>query len=189
MPGSITIALDVMSGDNGPTPAIAGAIKSLQDINDLKIVLVGDENTINQGLTNSNQSLNSRITIIHTNEFIRMDEDIVSAIRNKKKSSMRLSINQVKSKDAHACVSAGNTGALMAMSMVKLKKINGINRPAIAVLWPSTNINGFNILLDAGADIKADAHDLCQYTAMGVSYAKSGFNIDCLLYTSDAADE
>ena len=70
MPGSITIALDVMSGDNGPTPAIAGAIKSLQDINDLKIVLVGAASTINQGLTKINQSLNCRITIIHAEEFI-----------------------------------------------------------------------------------------------------------------------
>ena len=65
MPGSITIALDVMSGDNGPTPAISGAIKSLQNINDLRILLVGDENIINQGLSDSNQSLKDRVAIIH----------------------------------------------------------------------------------------------------------------------------
>ena len=68
MPGSITIALDVMSGDNGPTPAISGAIKSLQNINDLRILLVGDENIINKGLSNSNQSLKDRVAIIHTEE-------------------------------------------------------------------------------------------------------------------------
>ena len=85
MPGSITIALDVMSGDNGPAPAIAGAVKSLQNINDLRIMLVGDENIIDQGLTHTDQSLKNRITVIHTEEFIKMDEDIVSAIRNKKK--------------------------------------------------------------------------------------------------------
>ena len=84
MPGSITIALDVMSGDNGPTPAVAGALKSLQNLDDLRIVLVGDENIINQGLAHTDQSVKERITIIHTEEFIKMDEDIVSAIRNKK---------------------------------------------------------------------------------------------------------
>ena len=74
MPGSITIALDVMSGDNGPTPAISGAIKSLQNINDLRILLVGDEDIINQGLSNSNQSLKDRVAIIHTEEYIKMDD-------------------------------------------------------------------------------------------------------------------
>ena len=93
MPGSITIALDVMSGDNGPAPAIAGAVKSLQNTYDLRIILVGDERIIDQGLTHTDQSSKDRITVIHTDEFIKMDEDIVSAIRNKKNSSMRLSIN------------------------------------------------------------------------------------------------
>ena len=85
------------------------------------------------------------------------------------------SLERVGSKIPRNIISS-NKGAKLVV--VTNKKINGINRPAIAVLWPSTNINGFNILLDAGADIKADAHDLCQYTAMGVSYAKSGFNIE-----------
>ena len=106
-----------------------------------------------------------------------MSDKPSQALRKARNSSMWNALTCVSNGEAEVAISCGNTGALMAMSMMKLKKINGINRPAIAVLWPSTNINGFNILLDAGADIKADAHDLCQYALMGVSYAKSGFNI------------
>ena len=99
------------------------------------------------------------------------------ALRKARNTTMWNSLTSVSNGEAEVAISCGNTGALMAMSMMKLKKINGINRPAIAVLWPSTNSRGFNILLDAGADIRADAQDLCQYALMGVSYAKSGFNI------------
>ena len=75
------------------------------------------------------------------------------------------------------CVSCGNTGALMAMSMIRLRKLEGVNRPAIAVLWPSQNPAGFNIMLDVGADVRADARDLCQYSLMGVSYARKVLDI------------
>ena len=133
MTGSITIALDVMSGDNGPAPAILGSIKALQSIGDLRVDLVGDQDIINQTLESIDMSLRERITIIHTKEFIKMDEDILSAIRNKKQSSMRLSINRVKNNEAHACVSAGNTGALMSLSKIILKTIDGIDLSLIHI--------------------------------------------------------
>ena len=118
MSESITIALDVMSGDNGPSPALLGSIKSLRIIDDLKITLIGNESDINPTLKDLDKTLRDRLKVIHTDQYIKMDEDIVSAIRNKKKSSMRLAIDSVKNKDAHACVSAGNTGALMSLSKI-----------------------------------------------------------------------
>ena len=171
MTGSITIALDVMSGDNGPAPAILGSIKALQSIGDLRVDLVGDQDIINQTLESIDMSLRERITIIHTKEFIKMDEDILSAIRNKKQSSMRLSINRVKNNEAHACVSAGNTGALMSLSKIILKTIDGIDRPAICTSLPTKK--KFMQVLDLGANIECNAQNLYQFAVMGSSVVKS----------------
>ena len=171
MTGSITIALDVMSGDNGPAPAILGSIKALQNIDDLRVDLVGDQDIINQTLESIDMSLRERITIIHTKEFIKMDEDILSAIRNKKQSSMRLSINRVKNNEAHACVSAGNTGALMSLSKIILKTIDGIDRPAICTSLPTKK--KFMQVLDLGANIECNAQNLYQFAVMGSSVVKS----------------
>ena len=171
MTGSITIALDVMSGDNGPAPAILGSIKALQSIDDLRVDLVGDQDIINQTLESIDMSLRERITIIHTKEFIKMDEDILSAIRNKKQSSMRLSINRVKNNEAHACVSAGNTGALMSLSKIILKTIDGIDRPAICTSLPTKK--KFMQVLDLGANIECNAQNLYQFAVMGSSVVKS----------------
>ena len=171
MTGSITIALDVMSGDNGPAPAILGSIKALQSIGDLRVDLVGDQDIINQALESIDMSLRERITIIHTKEFIKMDEDILSAIRNKKQSSMRLSINRVKNNEAHACVSAGNTGALMSLSKIILKTIDGIDRPAICTSLPTKK--KFMQVLDLGANIECNAQNLYQFAVMGSSVVKS----------------
>ena len=93
MPTSITIALHIMSGDNGPSPALTGAFKSLDLLDDLKIILVGDESLIKDKIAPADKN---RIEIVHTDEFIKMDDDLVHAIRNKKKSSMRLAVNCVK---------------------------------------------------------------------------------------------
>ena len=171
MTGSITIALDVMSGDNGPAPAILGSIKTLQSIDDLRVDLVGDQDIINHALHSIDMSLRERITIIHTKEFIKMDEDILSAIRNKKQSSMRLSINRVKNNEAHACVSAGNTGALMSLSKIILKTIDGIDRPAICTSLPTKK--KFMQVLDLGANIECNAQNLYQFAVMGSSVVKS----------------
>ncbi len=171
MTGSITIALDVMSGDNGPEPAILGSIKALQSLIDLRVELVGNQVIINKALESIDMSLKERITIIHSEEFIKMDEDILSAIRNKKQSSMRLAINRVKNNEAHACVSAGNTGALMSLSKIILKTIDGIDRPAICTSLPTKK--KFMQVLDLGANIECDAQNLYQFAVMGSSVVKS----------------
>ena len=108
---------------------------------------------------------------------VLMTQKPTDALRNGNGTSMLSSIESVKDNHANAAVSCGNTGALMLMSLVKLRKISGVNRPAIAVLWPSRNPSGFNILLDAGADVKADTQDLLKYAIMGATYAQNGFNI------------
>ena len=99
-------------------------------------------------------------------------------MRNGKETSMWSTIEAVRNREASVAVSCGNTGALMAVSMIRLRKIEGVNRPAIAGLWPSRNPHGFNILLDCGADVRADAEDLLQYALMGASYARNGLDLD-----------
>ena len=168
MPTSITIALDIMSGDNGPTPALSGAIKSLELIDDLNIILVGDESLVKNEIPSK---INDRIDVLHTSEFIKMDDDLVHAIRNKKKSSMRLAVNCVKDAKAQACVSAGNTGALMSISKIILKTIDGIDRPAICTSLPTKK--NFMQVLDLGANIECDAQNLFQFAVMGSSVVES----------------
>ena len=171
MPSTVTIALDVMSGDKGSAPAISGALKSLKDNKDLKIDLIGDKSLINETLITAEKSILDRIDIIHTDEFIKMNDDVISSIRSKKKSSMRLSINRVKDKKADACVSAGNTGALMSLSKIILKTIEGIDRPAICTSLPTKK--KFMQVLDLGANIDCDAQNLYQFAVMGSSVVKS----------------
>tara|TARA_B100001057_G_scaffold353527_2_gene355421 strand:+ start:649 stop:1665 length:1017 start_codon:yes stop_codon:yes gene_type:complete len=171
MPESISIALDVMSGDNGPSPALVGALKSLKKLPDLKITLVGNEKDIEPFLTKIDLSISDRIKVTHTDEYIKMDEDILTAIRNKKKSSMRIAINKVKNKEAHACVSAGNTGALMSLSKIILKTIHGIDRPAICTSLPTKK--NFMQVLDLGANIECNAGNLFQFAVMGSSVVQS----------------
>ena len=118
----ITIALDMMSGDHGASSSVPAAIDTLERFNDIFLILVGDQKKINAFLSDKTRALEGiRYKIIHTEEFISMNDEIIAAIRTKKNSSMRLGINAVKDKNADACVSAGNTGALMALSKIILK--------------------------------------------------------------------
>ena len=99
-------------------------------------------------------------------------------VRNGEGTSMWSAIESVRTGEATVTVSCGNTGALMALSMIRLRKLPGVNRPAIACLWPSRNPQGFNIMLDVGADVRADAPDLLQYALMGASYARNGLGVE-----------
>jgi glycerol-3-phosphate acyltransferase PlsX len=98
-------------------------------------------------------------------------------MRNGQDTSMWSALDSVRNGEATVCVSCGNTGALMLVSIMRLRKLSGVNRPAIAVLWPSRNPQGFNVMLDVGADIRADARDLLQYALMGASYARNGMDL------------
>ena len=106
-----------------------------------------------------------------------MHEKPSHVMRNGEGTSMWSAIESVRKGEATVAVSCGNTGALMALSMIRLRKIPGVNRPAIACLWPSRNPGGFNLMLDVGADVKADAEDLRQYALMGASYARNGLHL------------
>ena len=170
------ISIDCMGGDLGEQEVLKGIVKAYSKNKSLFFLIHGVGNKMPE-LLKKQKRLSGAFKFVPANHVVSMHEKPSQALRNGKNTSMWQSLESVASGDAKVAVSCGNTGALMAMSMVRLRKIEGVNRPAIAVLWPSTNPHGFNIVLDAGADIRADAQDLHQYALMGISYAESGFNI------------
>ena len=133
----ITVAIDCMGGDHGPHVTVPAALNFLSSNADVDIVLVGLRDAIEAELKAHNAKLNPRLRVHHASEVVLMDEAPASAMRNKKDSSMRVAVDLVKSGEAHACVSAGNTGALMAISRFVLKMLPGIDRPAIIAALPS----------------------------------------------------
>lgn len=161
----ITVAIDAMGGDHGPHVTIPAALKALESDSQLNIVLVGLTDAIEAELKINNACVNSRLRIHHANEVVTMDESPQSALKNKKDSSMRVAINLVKSGEANACVSAGNTGALMATARFVLKTLPGIDRPAIASTLPSEKGNTY--MLDLGANADCTAEHLYQFAIMG----------------------
>jgi glycerol-3-phosphate acyltransferase PlsX len=168
----ITIALDMMSGDHGVSSSVPAAIDSIEKFDDIFLILIGDQDKINPLISDKIKTLeDTHYKILHTKESINMDDEIISAIRGKKKSSMRLGINAVKTKDAHACVSAGNTGALMALSKIILKTIPGIDRPAICGSLPTKS--GQFHMLDLGANVECSAKHLYQFSLMGSALVQS----------------
>lgn len=166
MTSVITIALDAMGGDHGLDTVIPAAIHSLKQHPDLRLILVGDETEIRARLSAARHIQDeSRLVIQHASEVVGMDESPTRALRMKKDSSMRVAINLVKDGTAQACVSAGNTGALMATARYVLKTLPGIDRPAISSTIPS--INGHTLVLDLGANVDCGAEHLFQFAVMG----------------------
>ncbi len=165
------IAMDVMGGDHGPKETVLGAMKAVQAFHDVEIILVGDETQINAHLTN-----NERITIIHTEEKILSTDEPVRAVRRKKTASMVLAAQQVADGIADACISAGNTGALMATGLFVVGRIPGIERPALSPTLPTIDGRGF-VLLDVGANADAKPEHLVQYAIMGSIYAEKARGI------------
>ncbi len=159
-----TISLDAMSGDLGPRIVVEAAKKSLDMHPNLRIVFVGRSDEIND-LVIKIIGNDSRVSIHDAIDVIKMSDSPVEAVRNKKKSSMRIAIDNVKNERADACVSAGNTGALMAIAKFVLKMLPGINRPAIIGELPA---KGRTVhMLDLGANIMNDPHQLFQFALMG----------------------
>lgn len=161
----ITIAIDAMGGDHGPHVTVPAALKALAEDSQLNIVLVGLEDAIQAELKAHKATTTPRLRIHHASQVILMDESPQSALKNKKDSSMRVAINLVKSGEANACVSAGNTGALMATARFVLKTLPGIDRPAIASALPSET--GGTYMLDLGANADCTAEQLLQFAVMG----------------------
>lgn len=161
----ITVAIDVMGGDHGPRVTIPAVLALLKEASNVNVILVGLSNTIEDQLRLHKVFNHPRIKIHHASELVLMDESPQSALKNKKDSSMRVAINLVKSGEAHACVSAGNTGALMATARFVLKTLDGIDRPAIAGILPSNK--GITYMLDLGANADCTPEHLLQFAIMG----------------------
>lgn len=162
-----TIALDAMGGDKGARIVIPAALNALKKYPDLCLILVGDQKLLQTYLYKFRHVDRNRLKIHHASEVVEMDEKPSEALRKKKDSSMRVAINLVKEGDAKACVSAGNTGALMATAHFVLKSLPGINRPAIITSIPANNKFKRVRMLDLGANVDSSAQTLEQFAIMG----------------------
>ena len=162
---SLTIALDAMGGDHGPAVTLPAALDALGRHPALKLILVGDEAALREALAQEGSYPEDRLAIQHASQQVAMDELPSQALRSKKDSSMRVAINLVKEGRASACVSAGNTGALMAISRFVLKTLPGVERPAIITTLPT--IKGHTHMLDLGANVDSSAEHLFQFAVMG----------------------
>lgn len=173
---SQVLSVDAMGGDKGPATVVAGLSSFLRKTPSARAILHGPADQLQPLL--DKHGITDRVTIHDASDVVKMTDKPSHVLRNGKNTSMWSAIDAVRDGSAAVCVSCGNTGGLMAMSMLRLRKAEGVNRPAIACLWPSFNPSGFNVMLDAGADIRADQDDLLTYALMGASYARNGLGID-----------
>ncbi len=164
-----------MGGDNGPQVVVAGLTRFLKKTPGATALLHGPSNVLAPMLARA--GVGDAVTLVDAPGVVSMSDKPSHVMRNGKDTSMWSSIEAVRDGRAGACVSCGNTGALMAVAMLRLRRAEGVNRPAIACLWPSHNPSGFNMMLDVGADIRADEHDLLTFAMMGASYARNGLGL------------
>lgn len=157
-----------MGGDHGLSVTVPAALGFLKQVDDARLLLVGQKDAIDQALAKSRTVDSTRIEVRHASEVVAMDDPPAAALRSKRDSSMRVAIELVKSGDADACVSAGNTGALMAISRFVLKMQPGIDRPAIAAQLPNQT-GGTTTMLDLGANVDCEPRHLLQFAVMGAA--------------------
>lgn len=174
--GRTVISIDAMGGDRGPAAVVAGISLSAKINPDIGFILHGPADELTK-LVARKRNLEGRVEIRDAPDEVSMEDKPSQVMRHGKTTSMWSAVDSVRNGEADVCVSCGNTGALMMLSVVRLRKLPGIKRPAIAVLWPSRSKYGFNIMLDVGADISADEHDLLQFAMMGASYARNGMGL------------
>lgn len=170
MKKNLTVAVDAMSGDKGTGVIVEAVRQVLSQRPDATLLLVGDPQEINRYIGDKPLP-EGRAQIVEASEVVTMEDTVAIALRNKKKSSMRIAIDQVKSGRAAACVSSGNTSALMAVSKFVLKTVPGIDRPAISTTIPA--LNGHTHMLDLGANVDCSAEHLFQFAAMGSILAEA----------------
>ena len=161
----VRVAVDCMGGDHGAHVTVRAVLEHLARDPASAFILVGRQDAIESELVRARAAPGDRLRVRHASEVVEMDEQPVAALRGKKDSSMRVAIDLVKSGEAEACVSAGNTGALMAMSRFVLKTLPGIDRPAIATILPT--LKGHTYVLDLGANVDCTAEHLLQFGIMG----------------------
>ncbi|MFV0512543.1 MAG: phosphate acyltransferase PlsX, partial [Jhaorihella sp.] len=175
--GRVVISVDAMGSDHGPSAIVDGIAKSADKNPDISFIVHGQKDELTRLIARKGDLL-ERCEIRDAQGVVTMDDKPSQVIRNAKGTSMLSAVDSVRAGDASVAVSCGNTGALMALSMIRLRKLPGVNRPAIACLWPSRNVQKFNVMLDCGADIRADAPDLLQYALMGAAYARNGLDVE-----------
>ena len=173
--GHATLSIDAMGGDLGPQAVVQGLERFLADVPTAHALLHGPADVLEPML--SRNRCGGRVKIVQAGGQVAMSDKPSHIMRHGKDTSMWSAIDAVRDASAQVCVSCGNTGALMALAMLRLRKVEGVNRPAIACLWPSGNPAGFNVMLDAGADIRADQDDLLAYALMGAAYAREGLGV------------
>lgn len=164
------LAVDAMGGDHGPSEICRAALMACEEYHDLELALVGSEPLMTPLLEKAATSISRRISIVHTNERVEMNEHPTLAIRKKKNSSIRLAMEMVRSGEASGCVSAGNTGAVVAGGVLIVGRITGIDRPALGVALPT--LNKYTFLLDVGANVRNKPFHLYQFAHMGNIYSK-----------------
>ncbi|MBN2647716.1 MAG: phosphate acyltransferase PlsX [Thiotrichales bacterium] len=167
---AIKIAIDAMGGDHGLSITVPASVEALQKFPDLHLILVGQQAPINQALSLLKFDA-SRLTVVHAEQVVEMDDLPSKALRNKRESSMRIALNLVKDDQAQACVSAGNTGALMAVAKFVLKTLPDIDRPAICTSMPT--MKGHVHVLDLGANVGCSGENLLQFAMMGSVLARA----------------
>ncbi|MDR1663755.1 MAG: phosphate acyltransferase PlsX [Clostridiales bacterium] len=165
---TITIAIDGMGGDNAPAAVVEGALNAARAHENARLLLVGRKDEIDGEILKHGS--NPRVTVLHAEEVIGMDESPTTAIRKKKNSSMVVGLNCVKEKEADAFVSAGNTGALLTGATVIIGRSEGIERPALGTMLPNTK--GFTLLIDSGANMDAKPSYLAQFAVIGSEYVR-----------------
>jgi len=166
----VTVAVDAMGGDHGPSVTLPAALQFLEETPDARVIAVGVEAPMKAALAKLRSPALSRLSLHAASEVVEMHEPPADALRKKKDSSMRVAINLVKDEVAQACISAGNTGALMAISRFVLKTLPGIDRPAIASQLP-TRGGGVVTVLDLGANVNCSPEQLVQFAVMGTALA------------------
>jgi glycerol-3-phosphate acyltransferase PlsX len=164
-----------MGGDLGPSAVVAGIERSAKKNSDIRFIVHGPRDELDRLL--AKRRIADICEVRDAAEVVTMDAKPSHVMRYGQGTSMWSTIEAVRAGDAQVAVSCGNTGALMLVSVLRLRKLPGVDRPAIACLWPSRNPGGFNVMLDVGADIRADARDLLQYALMGASYARNGLGL------------
>ncbi len=167
----VILAVDAMGGDHGPEVTVPAVARILQRHIQLRVLLIGDSATLKAQLERDSPKGSERITVVHASQVVAMDDPVNVALRNRRDSSMRVAINQVREGRAHAAISAGNTGALMAVSRFVLKTLPGIDRPAICTAIPHEQ--GQCHMLDLGANVDVEPEHLLQFALMGAALSRA----------------
>ncbi|MEM7188910.1 MAG: phosphate acyltransferase PlsX [Pseudomonadota bacterium] len=177
MSGTTIISVDGMGGDKGPAPIVAGLSRAAKNDPSLHFIVHGDEAALTR-LLRRRRALRDRIEVRHADNVVPMDIKPSRALRSGRGSSMWQAMQSVADGEARVAFSAGNTGAIVALSMLILRRAPGVHRPAIAVHWPAENNDGHNVVLDMGADIRAEAGSLLQYAILGAEYSRLAIGLE-----------